>query len=225
MVDLSHSILGLHGWGALAVVFALPALEASVFLGFVFPGEIAVLLGGVLAFQHRASLPAVIAAGIAGAIIGDTIGYAVGRRFGERVLAGSLGRFVRAEHLERGKAYLARRGGRAVLLGRWTAALRALVPGLAGMSGVPYRRFLAFNVAGGALWATTFVLLGYGAGDSWRHVASDASTAGAVIVGALAVAVVGGALVRRALRRRSRGAAVLVRSDGGEEVGPTEVGA
>jgi membrane-associated protein len=46
---VADGILHLHGWLALAVIFAIPALESSVFLGFVFPGEIAVLLGGVLA--------------------------------------------------------------------------------------------------------------------------------------------------------------------------------
>ena len=61
-----------------------------------------------------------------------------------------------------------RLGGRAVFAGRFTAALRALVPGLAGVAGVPYRTFAAYNVAGGVLWATGFVLLGFAAGPAWR---------------------------------------------------------
>src|SRR5438093_12357758 len=110
---ITERILSLHGWAALAIVFALPALEASAFVGFVFPGEIAVLLGGVLAFQHRVSLPAVLAAAIAGAIIGDTVGYAVGRRYGRRLLSGRLGGgIVRREHLDRAERYLAERGGK-----------------------------------------------------------------------------------------------------------------
>ncbi|HLY83671.1 MAG TPA: hypothetical protein VKQ71_11830, partial [Acidimicrobiales bacterium] len=88
MPDIASSILGLRGWTALAVVFALPALESSAFVGFIFPGEIAVVLGGVLAFQHHVSLPAVMAAAVSGAIIGDTVGYAVGRRWGNRLLEG-----------------------------------------------------------------------------------------------------------------------------------------
>ncbi|MGH9158098.1 MAG: DedA family protein [Acidimicrobiales bacterium] len=89
MID---GILQLHGWVALVVIFAVPALESSAFLGFVFPGEAAVLLGGVLAFQGRVSLPAAVAAAIAGAVIGDTIGYEVGRHFGWRLLHGTIGR-------------------------------------------------------------------------------------------------------------------------------------
>ena len=136
-------ILGLHGWLALAVVFLLPALESSAFVGFVFPGEIGVLLGGVLASQHEVGLGAVLAAGVAGAVVGDSVGYEVGKRWGRRLLQGTLGRFVKADHRERAEGYLRTKGGKAVFFGRFTAALRVLIPGLAGMSGMSYGRFLA----------------------------------------------------------------------------------
>src|SRR5436853_5899475 len=106
MSHLADHILALRGWAALAVVFALPALESSAFVGFVFPGEIGVLLGGVLAFQHRVALAAVIAVAIAGAITGDTIGYAVGRRWGRKIIRGSLGRLINHEHIDRAETYL-----------------------------------------------------------------------------------------------------------------------
>ena len=176
--SISDRILGLHGWVAALVVFAVPALEASAFVGFVFPGEIAVLLGGVLAFQHQLPLAAALAAAVAGAVVGDTIGYEIGRHHGHRILDGTLGRLVRREHLDRAERYLADRGGRAVFLGRFTAALRVLIPGLAGMAGMRYRTFLAYNAAGGALWAGGLVLAGYFAGTSWHrveHVAGRAS--------------------------------------------------
>jgi membrane protein DedA with SNARE-associated domain len=73
---------------------------------------VAVLLGGVLAFQHRVSLPAAIVAAVAGAIIGDTVGYEVGKHFGRRLLHGTIGRIVKHEHLDRAERYLADKGGR-----------------------------------------------------------------------------------------------------------------
>ena len=175
-------ILGLHGWVLLGVVFAFPALEASAFVGIVFPGEIAVILGGVIASRGHANLGEVVAAAIAGAVIGDSVGYYVGHRWGRRILDATLGRFIKPEHLDRAEAFLARRGGPAVFVGRWTAALRVLVPGLAGMARLRYRTFLLYNVAGGAAWATAFVLLGFVAGDAFRTVQGWAGRAGLVLV-------------------------------------------
>ena len=60
--SITDRILSLPVWFALALVFLLPALEASAFLGFIFPGEIAVILGGVVASQGRAPLWAFIIA-------------------------------------------------------------------------------------------------------------------------------------------------------------------
>jgi undecaprenyl-diphosphatase len=182
------SILHLRGWVALAVVFAVPALESSAFLGFVFPGEAAVLLGGVLAYQGRITLWGALAAAIAGAVIGDTVGYEIGRHFGRALLDRTVGRIVKRDHLDRASAYLGTKGGKAVFFGRFTAALRVLIPGMSGMSGMPYRTFASWNVAGGVIWATGYVMIGYLAGSSYRHVESVAKKASLLLL--LLVAVV-----------------------------------
>src|SRR5207248_9719301 len=100
---------------------------------------------------------AVIAAAVAGAIIGDSVGYLVGRRWGTHLLHSTVGRLpvIRThldKHLDSARAYVQRRKGSAVFFGRFTAALRVLVPGLAGISEVHYPAFLVYNVAGGTLW-------------------------------------------------------------------------
>jgi membrane-associated protein len=196
MTWLSDTILRLTGPLVLVAVFALPALEASTLLGIVVPGELALVLGGVLAHQGRVPLVAAVAAGAAGAVVGDTIGYAIGRRVGERLLAHLPRRLIRPRQVERAKALVRRLGGRAVFAGRFTAALRALVPGLAGVAGVPYPTFAAWNLAGGVLWATGFVLLGFAAGRAWRTAERFAGGAGLVVLGAIVVAAAV-ALVRR----------------------------
>lgn len=203
MSHLTDAILHLHGWVALLVIFALPALESSVFLGFLFPGELAVLLGGVLAFEHRVGLPAAVAAAVTGAIIGDTVGYEVGKHYGRWLLHGTIGRIVKHEHLDRAERYLAAKGGKAVFLGRFTAALRVMIPGMAGMAGMRYRTFAAYNVAGGTIWATGFVLLGYLAGSSYRRVEAIAKRASLLLL--LLVVVIGGTvLVARRIARDPR---------------------
>src|SRR5436190_3152469 len=181
-------ILGLPSGVALLIVFLMPALEASAFLGFVFPGEIAVFLGGVLASQGKFPLWAAIAAAVLGAILGDSIGYGVGKRWGDQLVHASFGHvpIIRREldkHLADAREYVRRHGPHAVLAGRFTAALRVLVPGLAGMAELPYRTFLLFNALGAVLWGTTFAVLGYFAGTAWHRVAADATRVGLVLLG------------------------------------------
>jgi membrane protein DedA with SNARE-associated domain/membrane-associated phospholipid phosphatase len=197
---LGENILHLRGWVALAVIFAVPALESSAFLGFFFPGEIAVLLGGVLAYQHRVSLPAAMAAAIAGAIIGDSVGYEVGKHYGRTLLHGTIGRVVKHEHIDRAERYLAEKGGKAVFLGRFTAALRVMIPGMAGMAGMEYRTFALYNISGGTLWAGALVLLGFAGGSSYRRVESVAKKASLLLL--LIIVVI--ALIVFAARRVSR---------------------
>ena len=200
MSHLADRILQLPPAVALLLVFALPALEASAFVGFVIPGEIGVILGGVLANQHKIPLWAALAAGIAGAVIGDSIGYEVGKRYGERLLTKIPNRVLKAEHLDRAEKSIRRQGGKAVFVGRFTAALRVLVPGLSGMSRVPYRTFLAWNLAGGALWAMAFVLLGYAAGSQYQRVAHNATLFG---IG-LFVLIAGVIVLKRVRAKRQR---------------------
>ena len=225
MTSVVARILALPAWVALAVVFGLPALEASVFLGFLVPGETALVLGGVLASTHALPLLAVLAVGVLGAVVGDSVGYYVGRRWGQRALSSTLGRLIKEERLERARTYVARRGGRAVLVGRFTAALRALVPGLAGMSGVPYRVFLPYNVAGGVLWGTSAVMLGYAAGASWQAALHLASGAGIAVLAAVLLAVVGGIVVRRVRERRSGASVPVTPADADDEREPVGAGA
>jgi membrane protein DedA with SNARE-associated domain len=154
---------------AYSVVAGLVFAEAALFVGFVLPGETAVLLGGVLAAQHHLSLAALLIVVVSAAIVGDTVGYQVGKHAGPRVLGSRLLR-AHAHGLDRAQDFLRRRGGSAVFLGRFTAFLRAVIPAMAGLSRMPYRQFLAWNAAGGLVWGTGVVLAGYLAGDSYTRV-------------------------------------------------------
>jgi undecaprenyl-diphosphatase len=216
LTDLIHS---LPSWVVFLLVFLAPCLEASAFVGFVFPGEIAVFVGGVVAYQGRLPLAGVMAAAVVGAIVGDSIGYWVGRRYGRRLLRFLLGRVpIIRKHLDReldrAEAYLKRRGGRAVFLGRYTAALRVLVPGLAGMSDMHYPRFLFWNVIGGATWAVGFVLLGYAAGAAWRDVERYARNVGLILLALVVAGLVAVRIVRRYRRNPAWARAVRERLRG-----------
>ncbi|MCU1592842.1 MAG: putative rane-associated protein-like protein [Frankiales bacterium] len=173
-------------WTVYLLVFLLPFLEASVLLGFVIPGETALVFGGVLASSHKdpASLTVVLVLAILGAVVGDTVGYEIGSRFGPALQRSRLGLKVGAERWASTEAFLDRRGGTAVFFGRWTALLRAMVPGAAGMSSMHYKTFLLWNFLGGALWAVACVVGGYLAGDV---VLTYVDTFGYLILGVVVV--------------------------------------
>jgi membrane-associated protein len=174
--------------------------EAAVMVGVVLPGETALLVAGFAAHEGIISLIPMIIVAVVCAIAGDSVGYEVGRLVGPRLQASRLGRFVGDRRWEAGEEFLNRHGGKAVLLGRGTALLRALVPGLAGMARMPYlRTFLPWNAIGGILWGTACVLLGYVFAASLHEVAQYLAW-GPVPVVVLVAAVV----VVREVRRRRR---------------------
>jgi membrane protein DedA with SNARE-associated domain len=192
-----------HGPVAYIVCGLLVFGEAAVLLGFVIPGETAALVGGALAATHHVDLLVMLPVIVGSAIIGDSVGYEVGKILGpwlleHRPLRGRAG-------VRRGQALLLRWGGPAVFLGRWVALARALVPGLTGMSGMRYRTFLIFNAAGGIVWGATFVMIGFAAGASYTHVASQVGDYSLVILAVAVVAVVAVVLVRHRRQQRRWG--------------------
>jgi membrane protein DedA with SNARE-associated domain len=183
---LLQPLLSLHGWPAYALVGVLVFAEAAVMLGFVFPGETAAILGGVLASKGGVNLEGILVVVVVCAIVGDSVGYAVGERWGRQLLqVGPLKK--RQKGIDTALDQLSRRGPLAVFVGRFSAFLRAVIPGLAGLSSMHYRTFLWANAAGGLCWGVLYVLLGYFVGQSVEKVSGYASDA---ILGLILVAIV-----------------------------------
>jgi membrane protein DedA with SNARE-associated domain len=166
---------------ALVIIAALVFGEAALLFGFVLPGETAVVYGGVLADAGRVSVLVVLLVVYLAAVTGDSVGFEVGRMLGPRLVRAPVLRH-HTERVEQAQAYLRRRGGRAVVAARFTAFLRAVMPGLAGASRMPYRRFLVFNAIGGVLWGSACVLLGYFAAHSIGTITHALGLTSAVIV-------------------------------------------
>jgi membrane-associated protein len=179
-------LLSLHGWQAYALVGVLVFAEAAVLLGFVFPGETAALLGGVLASKGGVTLAGITVVVVLCAIVGDSVGYAVGERWGRKLL--NLGPLrKRQKGIDMALDQLSRRGATAVFVARFSAFLRAVVPGLAGMSSMPYRIFLPANALGGICWGVLYVMLGYFVGERVEKATGIASD---VLLGIILVVIV-----------------------------------
>jgi membrane-associated protein len=182
------TLLGVPTGIALLIIAALVFGEAALFFGFVIPGETAVVYGGVLADAGKVPVVVVLVVVVVAAVVGDSVGFEVGRALGPRIVRAP---FLRnhPQRVEQAQDYLRRRGGRAVVAGRFTAFLRAVMPGLAGASRMEYRRFLVFNAIGGIAWGSACVLLGFFAAHSIGTITHALGVTSGVIVAVLAVGV------------------------------------
>lgn len=173
-----------HG---LPLLFAVIMLES---FGIPLPGETALIAFGVLASQGHYSIVVVIAVAAAAAIIGDNLGYElIGRKGGRRLLERWEPLRRRAERiLPPTEELMAKHGGKVVFFGRFITILRYTAAWVAGIAGMPWRKFLFWNAAGGICWATLVGLVSYYAGGA----AADAIQrygiyAAAVVVGAVLI--------------------------------------
>lgn len=211
MNTIATELARLSGPVAYAVVAALVFGETALFLGFVVPGETAVVLGGVLASRGRVSLPLLMLVVVVAAIVGPLVGYEVGRRMGGRVIGS---RFLRrmSGTVDKATAALNARGPVAVLVGRFTAVLRALMPALAGTAKMHYRTFVVYNAIGGVIWGVGYCLLGYLAGSAYVVVERQVGTGFAIAIAVLVVA----ALVVWGVRRHRREPALADTAERGD---------
>jgi membrane protein DedA with SNARE-associated domain len=129
-----------------------------------------------------------------GATAGDTVSYAIGRRWGLPLLKRwRLSRRL-VPKAEEAQGWFDRHGGRAVFVGRWIGALRAIVPVVAGTARMPFGRFLAWNVLASLTWAGAAVTLGYLFGNA---AARAVERAGIWVYVGVAVAAAAWWIVRR----------------------------
>jgi membrane protein DedA with SNARE-associated domain len=200
---ISGWLLHFRGPAAYVLVGALAFSEAALMVGFFIPGETAVVVGGVLAGLGGVNLELMMAVVVVCAISGDSIGYEVGRLAGPWLLERRLLKDRSA--VDRTLALLERYGGPAVFLGRFVAFARAVIPGLAGLSGLRYPVFLFYNALGGILWGVGYTLLGFIVGVSFSRILGSIGQWSLLGVGAVVVVAGSVLLLRRRRQRSDRG--------------------
>ena len=187
--DLTYLLVGL-------LAFA----ETGAFIGLVFPGETAVIIGGALAGQGENSVVLMLAIVWFCAWAGDSVSFLLGQKLGRDFVL-EHGPKVRITHERFGQveAYFQRHGGKTILIGRFIGLVRALAPFIAGSSGMRYRAFLPYSVLGTGLWATAFTLLGYFISENINQ-ATQLASQGLFVFGSIVALIVGIVLAVRFMR-------------------------
>lgn len=147
------------------------------------------MIAAALAGQGQLSPWGVALAGWGGAVLGDNIGYLIGHHYGRRLATVPVLRaFFDERRMAVAEGFFERRGGvAAVFFGRWVAFLRIFAGPLAGISHMPWPRFLAANAAGGAVWVGAVTTIGVLLGSQLDRAVSVVTNTG--YVGLVLVAV------------------------------------
>ncbi len=206
----------LQHFGVWAIAFLIMLED----FGIPVPGETILIAGAVYAGAGRLNVVAVGVAAFIAAIVGDNIGFAIGH-FGGRALALRWGKYVflTEERLNKAEAFFDRRGAIVITFARFVEGLRQVNGIIAGISGMHWRRFLAFNAIGAALWVGTWVSLGYLAGNHITTIYHYITLYSYYVLIALAVLLVGYIAWRQWRRRRRGTPAAASRADEKDETG------
>jgi len=153
--------------GLTFIVFA----ETGLLVGFFLPGDSLLVTAGILACPESLGGglfdPVVMAVCLSvAAVIGDQVNYGLGRKVGDVVYSRPDGRLVKRRHFEEARSFYGAHGASSIVIARFVPILRTFVPFVAGVAQMPYRRFVAFNVVGGASWVVSMVLIGYFLGQT-----------------------------------------------------------
>ena len=181
--ELTH-IIATYGYFAVLLFVFIESM------GIPFPGETMLILAGIYAgtTQHL-NIVLVIVAAAAGAILGDNAGFAIGR-YGGYALLRRYGHYVHLNEreLKLGQYLFMRHGGKVVFFGRFVSVLRAWAAFLAGVDQMAWPKFLAYNAAGGILWATLYGTAAYVLGNAIHRVAGKVGIGIGVAAGLIIVA-------------------------------------
>ena len=162
-----HPSLALLGIGIVAFAECLAVVGSFV------PAAVVLFSAGVLVGRGTLGWLSTFAVAVAGAVAGDALSFEVGRhpRVRKRLMDMASGR---ARLLARAQDLMRRRAAASIFIARFTGAVRAFVPILAGMAEMPRVRFYGVNVLSALLWAPVHILPGALFGSS-LHLAEAVS--------------------------------------------------
>jgi len=150
-----------HGPWVYALLFAIVFCETGLVVTPFLPGDSLLFVAGAIAAVGGMDLYALMATLVAAALCGDNVNYWIGRWIGPRVFYSREARLLNPAHLERAHAFYERHGGKTIILARFVPIVRTYAPFVAGMSAMPYPRYIAYCIAGALIWVVSLCVAGY----------------------------------------------------------------
>ncbi len=184
--------------GLLAVALVLFA-ETGLLIGFFLPGDTLLIAAGIFASQGHIPLYLLIPVAAIAAFAGYQVGYMIGERAGPHVFKHKDGVLFRVEYVTKAEDFFNRHGGKTVILARFVAVVRTVVPLVAGIGNMPKKLFFTYNIIGSVLWTTSIILASYWLGHRIPNIDKYL-----IILVVLAMVVTTGGTLLEMLRTKSR---------------------
>ena len=146
---------------AYGFIFLIIFVETGVVFFPFLPGDSLLFASGFFASTGEFNIFALLGVAWAAAILGDQCNFMIGHFFGSKIIASGKVKAMTPERMAKSEAFLDKWGKLAIFLGRFFPFIRTFVPFIAGMGGMKWHHFFAFNILGGITWSTLFTLLGY----------------------------------------------------------------
>lgn len=155
------SALALSPLAAYGLVFIIIFVETGVVFFPFLPGDSLLFVSGFFAHTQGFDIVLLLLVSWAAAILGDQCNFIIGHFFGRAIIDSGKVKAMTPEHIEKAEAFLAKWGKLAIFLGRFFPFIRTFVPFIAGVGKMHWHNFVIFNVLGGIVWSSAFILLGY----------------------------------------------------------------
>jgi len=154
-----------HGVWVYPILFAIIFCETGLIVMPFLPGDSLLFVAGALAATGGLDLELLMLILFIAAVLGDTVNYTVGHYFGAKVFGWQDSRFFNKKAFEKTHDFYEKHGGKTIIIARFLPLVRTFAPFVAGVASMTYRRFLVFNIIGGAVWVISLTLAGYWFGN------------------------------------------------------------
>ena len=153
------------GW-IFAVLFAIIFCETGLVIMPFLPGDsLLFAVGAICAINPAFSLAVMIPLLIVAAVGGDAVNYWIGAKLGPQVFRSESSRWLNKNHLDRAQQFYEKYGAKTIIIARFVPIVRTFAPFVAGIGRMNFGRFWLYNVVGGAIWVTLFLVAGYWFGN------------------------------------------------------------
>jgi membrane-associated protein len=149
-----------YGIAIYIILFLIIFCETGLVITPILPGDSLLFAAGTFAAIGSLNIYLLFALLFFAAVLGDNVNYWIGHYVGPKVFK-QKNRFFKKEYLDRTKAFYAKYGVKAIIIGRFIPIIRTFSPFVAGVGRMKYSKFLPFDIFGGLLWVGLFVFGGY----------------------------------------------------------------